>query len=55
MYFKGQLMLSSEEAIPLPDSACAKPSVESMVGWGLGEGETLWLGAGGQCSWQYPF
>ena len=34
--FKGQQSLSSEEAITLPDSACAEPGVESMVRSGQG-------------------
>lgn len=45
-YFKGQLILSSEEAITLSDSACAKPSVESMLGWGPGEVGKLQVGQG---------
>lgn len=44
--FKGQPILSVGEAVFLPDSACRKPSAESVVGWGPGEGGRLVVGDG---------
>lgn len=48
-YFKGQPILSSEEAIALPDSACTKSRVKSVVQWGPGEGGKLVVLRGGVC------